>query len=166
MNKFHILLCSAASVGLIGFAAFTSLTPKLVWNGSQSVPLGLYYIESGAFKKGDLVLVRLDNQAEGLAISRGYLPPDVPVLKHIVGVSGDTICRFESRIFVNGSLVSEAKSVDHLARQLPIWTGCIKLEDSQIFLLNTHPSSYDGRYFGPTMRSQIIGHAIPLYTYE
>ena len=164
--KSFALFSVAASIGALGFAIFASPTPRLVWNGSQSVPLGLYYIGSDDFEKGDLVLAKLGEEAEMLAVDRGYLPPDVPVLKHVLGVSGDVICRFDSHIFVNGERVSEAKSLDQFGRSLPKWRACVTLKSAQVFLMNDHPSSYDGRYFGPTNVSHVAGYGLPPWTYE
>lgn len=40
---------------------------------------------------------------------------------------------------------------------MPWWNGCALLGEDALFLLMDHPASFDGRYFGPTMRGRIVG---------
>jgi type IV secretory pathway protease TraF len=43
---------------------------------------------------------------------------------------------------------------------MPRWQGCIRLRSGQYFLLMTDsPASFDGRYFGISTASDIIGPA-------
>lgn len=40
------------------------------------------------------------------------------------------------------------------------------LGEGEIFLLNDHPYSLDGRYFGATDIDDILGVAVPIWTYQ
>jgi type IV secretory pathway protease TraF len=42
---------------------------------------------------------------------------------------------------------------------MPFWLGCMRLRGEQRFLLMDAPDSFDGRYFGVTEGSDIIGKA-------
>jgi type IV secretory pathway protease TraF len=45
------------------------------------------------------------------------------------------------------------------------WSGCRALSDGEFFALNANvPTSLDGRYFGPSLLSSVIGRAIPVWT--
>lgn len=136
---------------------------RFIWNGSASAPIGLYWVSSGRAEIGDLVLARLDGETERLFIARGYLPPNVPVLKRIAASEGDEICRNGADVSVNGRLAATALVVDSEARDLPIWSGCLVLNAREILLLNDNPRSLDGRYFGATERTSIIGRAYFLW---
>ncbi len=137
--------------------------PKFVWNASESITKGFYRITELPLKTGDLVLVRLPEWAGFLAGQRGYLPKNVPAIKRISGVSGDVVCRFGTNIFVNQSRVAIAKYRDGLGRKLPQWSGCRILKYDELFLLADHPNSFDGRYFGVTKASSVIGTAVPVW---
>ncbi|HEY0106773.1 MAG TPA: S26 family signal peptidase [Rhizomicrobium sp.] len=54
---------------------------------------------------------------------------------------------------------------DHKLRPLPAWSGCRRLGSNDLFLLMGHiPDSFDGRYFGVTPRTSLIGKLVPLWT--
>jgi type IV secretory pathway protease TraF len=40
---------------------------------------------------------------------------------------------------------------------MPWWNGCVMLRSGALFLLMDSPDSFDGRYFGPTSRGDVIG---------
>lgn len=160
------LTVAALGLGAIGFAVLADLTPHIVWNGSQSVDLGLYRIEKGPAIRGDLVLTRIPEWAETLAWERHYYPQNIPLLKRIVAGEGDRICRIGATITVNGRSIVSAKAHDSIGHEMPIWSGCRVLGGNQILLINAHPGSFDGRYFGATDRSLVMGRAVPVWTYR
>jgi conjugative transfer signal peptidase TraF len=127
----------------------------LVWNGSASAPLGLYMAQSGHIEPGDWVLVTPSPALQKLIHDRHYLPEDVPLIKQVRGVAGDVVCRVEHVVTINKIPVARALKTDAQGRALPAWQGCIDLKPDQIFLLNRHPRSLDGRYFGVTHTSDV-----------
>lgn len=135
--------------------------PWFVWNASASTPIGLYYIGSRtAFKRGELVAVRLPEPMRQFAAERRYLPRNIPALKRIAAVHGDTICAFENRVFVNGKQFTDRLSVDTKDRVMPHWEGCKNLGQGELFLLNSDvKNSFDGRYIGTIKASDVIGKA-------
>lgn len=84
-------------------------------------------------------------------------------MREMVICAGDEICRLGMRILVNGRGVATAHARDPAGRPMPVWSGCRRLGEHQIFLLNEPPQSFDGRYFGPMPRSQVIGKTVPLW---
>lgn len=133
---------------------------KLVWNRTASAPTGLYWIRQRPVERGDWVVVSPKAEAASWAESRGFIGKDWPLIKQVGGLSGDTVCRFEETILVNGVAAAEALQQDQQGRPLPVWSGCRGLQDDEVFLLNQHPRSLDGRYFGPLSLSDLEGVAI------
>ena len=139
--------------------------PRLVWNASASAPIGLYAVSPGITPaRGDMVIARLPAEARELAARRHYLPRNVPLVKRIVAVAGDTICAAGRTVTVNGKAVAERRGADAAGRSLPTWQGCVRLARGMVFLLMAEaPDSFDGRYFGPTQARDLIGKATPLW---
>lgn len=150
----------------LGLASVLKPLPVLVWNASASVPVGLYAVSSGTLPRvRDLVLVRLPEDARRLASDRRYLPSDTPAIKHVVAAGGDFVCMINGAIYINGRHRAGALHRDSRDRILKPWQGCLRLPADQIFLLNDAPASFDGRYFGPTPRTDVIGILTPLWTF-
>jgi len=154
-----------ASCAALGLALVLKPLPLLVWNASASVPVGLYAVSTGTPPKvHDLVLVRLPEEARSLASDRRYLPSDTPAIKHVAAVGGDGVCISDGAVYVNGKHRADALRQDSQGRVLRPWRGCMRLTTDQIFLLNDAPASFDGRYFGPSPRADVIGIVTPLWT--
>ena len=142
-------------------------TPTLVlWNASASVPEGLYLVwPNHKLRVGDLAVTHLPKDAQTLAAERRYLPMGVPLIKPVAALSGANVCRHDAAMYINGARVATAMGADHWRRPLPDWQGCRRLSPSELFLLNPAvPDSFDGRYFGPTPQSLVIGSAFPVLT--
>ncbi|WP_374414949.1 S26 family signal peptidase [Novosphingobium colocasiae] len=139
--------------------------PRLVWNASASAPIGLYAVSPGtAPERGDMVIAWPPASARQLAAHRRYLPANVPLVKRVVAVAGDTICGVDRTVTVDGRPVALRRTADAAGRPLPAWQGCIRLAPGMVFLLMTEiPDSFDGRYFGPTAARDVIGRATPLW---
>ena len=157
---------------ITGFAALVAATtilfrpaPKLVWNASASVPIGLYAINPiDGIQSGDLVLVLPPEAVARYLDQRGYLPLGVPILKHVLALPGQSVCRVERTIIVDGVAVGDALDRDHQGRGLPAWQGCRIIAHDEVFLMNGRSAfSFDGRYFGPLPASTIVGRAAPLW---
>lgn len=156
------LLATAVPVLALAVASLVSLPKKLIYNASASTSIGFYWLDNRPFERGDYVVVRVPDRVRNLVMERRYLPSDVPLLKRVVGMNGDRICRQSDEITVNGSVVASAKRRDGQGREMPDWHGCHILTEQTVFLLQDHPQSFDGRYFGPVDRRLIIGRATRL----
>lgn len=158
---------AATSAVVIAVLAPGTRNPSFVWNASASAPLGLYFVSrNNDLKRGELVVAGLPNGADQLAARRAYLPPRVPVIKHIAAVSGDTVCGLANSVVIDGHTVARPLRADKEGRTLPAWHGCVRLDADQVFLLTAAvPDSFDGRYFGPVSRKAIVGKAVPLWTW-
>jgi conjugative transfer signal peptidase TraF len=162
-------LAAAAAAGFMAAALCATLLwpprPLLLWNGSASVPIGLYRIGSpGMISRGDSVAAWPPENARRLASDRHYLPSGVPLVKRVAGVAGDRICAIGEAVFLNGDVLAFRLAEDRLGRPLPWWTGCRDLQQGDLFLLMPAvPGSFDGRYFGVTAKNNVIGRASLLW---
>jgi conjugative transfer signal peptidase TraF len=115
--------------------------------------------------RGDLVLVDPPPSIAKFAAQRGYLPVGVPLVKRIAAMAGNTVCAQRNRIFIDGQSVAVRLSTDGEGRPLPSWQGCRTLDQGEVFLLMEGVrTSFDGRYFGPTNISNIVGRLDALWT--
>jgi conjugative transfer signal peptidase TraF len=162
-----LLAISAANVAVL--IAFGVRVPLVIYNASGSAPLGFYYVEDRLPTRGELALVKPPSLLELMIVSRGILPPSVPLVKQVTAIGGDEVCRSNEpagTIAINGKVVAEVFERDREGRPLPSWDGCIRLVDGEFFLLQPHPYSFDSRYFGPVSRCDLLGVAHPLWTWN
>jgi len=162
------LIATVAALTLIGASAAIRSDPVVVWNASASVPIGFYAITPVEHPTvGDLVAVRPPEPLADWLFDSGYLGRDTPLLKRVAALPGSEVCRHGKSILIDGMVVAEARERDRLGRPLPVWRGCRPVRDGEVFFLNAeHPSSLDGRYFGPLGADTIIGQATPIWTRE
>lgn len=154
-----------AGLGLLGFATFGRPAPLVIYNASASAPIGFYYVlPPQPIRRGDLVLAHTPESVRQLAAARHYLPADVPLVKRVAAVAGDTVCAIHRAVTIDGRHVAEQLAADRLGHPLPDWSGCRTLRTGQIFLLMEGvPDSFDGRYFGPIPVRAVIGRLVPLW---
>jgi len=165
MSRRGWFLTTYAAVLGVGAALAAHPAPRLLWNATASVPVGLYRLHPDPIPHvGDLVALRLPAAQASLLARRGYLPLGVPLLKPVAAVAGQSVCRIALRITIDGTAVGDAQTIDHRGRPLPVWQGCQRLSGGQIFVMNpAEPRSLDGRYFGPLHAADVIGRATPLW---
>lgn len=131
-----------------------------VWNASASAPIGLYRVHSGGpIRNGDMVVAWTPEPARSLAARRRYLPANVPLVKRVAAVAGDRICAADISVSINGARVAVRRKSDPAQRPMPWWSGCHRLSRSEYFLLMDSRLSFDGRYFGVTRQSDLLGRA-------
>lgn len=93
------------------------------------------------------------------------MPRGVPLLKQILALPGQTVCRIHLAIMIDGVVMATARERDH--RPLPVWQGCHMIAEGEVFLMNWQSDdSLDGRYFGPLPVASILSRAVPLWTFE
>ncbi len=156
---------TALSVTLTVLPAVAAWSPRLLWNASASVPIGLYRLDPlYHLALGDLVAVQPPAALSDFLDARGYLPRGVPLLKHVVAQEGALVCRSSDRVTVDGRLLGNARALDSNGRDLPIWQGCHRLGAGEVFLMNPDArDSLDGRYFGTLPRTAITARLTPLW---
>lgn len=155
-----------------GLAALTivvtlavDLPTTLVWNASASAPIGLYAVRPvDTLAVSEFVVVAPPAPLARFLDARGNLPNGVPLVKRVAALPGQQVCRRDASVTVDGAVVATARARDRIGRPLPNWQGCRRIAAGYVFLLNRHPDSLDGRYFGPLPAYSIVGQAVPLLT--
>ena len=155
----HVIGVAGLGIGLALFGAVFTPQDRLIWNRTGSAPQGLYWLSDEPFTKGSWVVVSARSADAQWAEEQGFVGWDWPLLKQIAGLPGDEICRTDRQILINGTVAGEARLRDSSGRDLPSWEGCMVLGQDQLFLMNAHPDSLDGRYFGPVEIHDLVGVA-------
>ena len=168
MTRFGWVMTTYLAALTADATALFQPAPKLLWNASASVPIGLYAVHHvGALYVGELLVVTPPEPLSSFLDQRRYLPKGVPLVKRIAALPGQTVCRSQRTIFVDGFAIGAALGRDHLGRPLPVWQGCRLIAAGRVFLMNRQSrDSLDGRYFGPLPATTIVGRADPLWTHE
>lgn len=135
--------------------------PRLMWNTTSSVPIGAYLLRPpDALRVGDIVAVDPPPPVARWLATRGLLPAGVPLLKPVAGLPGQMVCRTGDLVTIDGKPIGQARERDRLGRPLPRWSGCHRLAQDELFLMNAQAAaSFDGRYFGVTRRADVQARA-------
>jgi conjugative transfer signal peptidase TraF len=160
------LLATLAAIAAVLFTI--GPTTHIIWNVSESVPVGLYRLRPiGKFAVTELVAVQPPEPLATFLSQGGYLPRGVPMLKRVLALAGQTVCRSGLIITVDNLEMGKAREHDSRGRPLPVWQGCHVIAEGQVFLMNWQSmDSLDGRYFGLMSTDAIVGRAEPLWTKE
>lgn len=162
------VLMTVSLIALV-WASFTSPMVRVIYNASDSVPMGWYRVMPldaastplpDAIPVDSIVLTRLPVSVATLADQRGYLPLQVPLLKRVGAVAPQHVCITGDTVHVDGVPVASVLPSDAVGRSMPAWQQCRRLIDGELFLLSdTNPASFDSRYFGPVSREDVLGIA-------
>ena len=161
------IFTAVVATGLL-LSTIGGTSPRYIWNASNSVPIGLYRLRPVAkLAVTELVVIQPPDLLATFLDFNGYLPIGVPILKRVLAMPGQTVCRNGLTIVVDGTEMGQAHERDGRGRPLPAWHGCRVIADGDIFVMNWQsPESLDSRYFGPLPASAVIGRAVPVWTDE
>lgn len=167
---FGVLLAALILLEL-GYAAGLRL------NLTRSLPPGLYRVVDRPVQRG--AYVRFCPPRSGsiaLAMERGYLHEGeacgngyLPMLKRVAAVGGAWISAQDDGVRVDGRLLplSAHRAVDAAGRPMPRPVPArLRLAPSQLWVMSdTHPLSFDSRYFGPIERAWVMEVLVPVATW-
>lgn len=164
-----VFVLMTTSLIALAWASFTPPTARVIYNASDSVPMGWYRVtpldassvtQLDAIPVDSIVLTGLPASVATLADQRGYLPLQVPLLKRVGAVAPQHVCVIGNIVRIDGVPVATVLPTDAQGRSLPSWQHCRPLVDDELFLLSdTSPASFDSRYFGPVSREDVLGIA-------
>ena len=98
MTRFGWVMTTYLAALTADATALFQPAPKLLWNASASVPIGLYAVHrAGALHVGELLVVTPPEPLASFLDQRRYLPKGVPLLKRVVALPGQTVCRIRPR---------------------------------------------------------------------
>ncbi|MBN8748714.1 MAG: S26 family signal peptidase [Variovorax sp.] len=146
------------------------LPVQIIFNPSASVARGWYRVDAASaaasLHAGSIVLARLPADVAAFAAQRGYLPEGVPILKRIGAVAPQAVCVLDRLVWIDGVPVAVVLAHDGAHRPLHQWAQCRALVAGELFFLSdTHPASFDSRYFGPVDADAVLGIARPVWTW-
>ncbi len=120
-----VLGTKLGGVVLTSIPAAIDWPPVLIWNASASVPIGLYRVRpEDHLAVPDLVVVVPPEPVAKFLAERDYLPHGVPLLKQVIALPGQNVCRNHLAVMIDGVALSFARERDHRGRPLPVWQGC------------------------------------------
>jgi len=160
-----------------GVLLWLTLQPMagLFFNGTVSLPMGIYHVRDTPVQVGDVVATCLGEEASALALVRGYLgkgncPHGTgPVGKVLAAIAGDTVTVTADGVWVGAHLLPNSAPLerDTQGYTLPEIRGPRILGAGEVWLYSGyHARSFDSRYFGPVSASAIRGKAVPLWVWQ
>ncbi|MGM5025116.1 S26 family signal peptidase [Tardiphaga sp. 862_B3_N4_1] len=167
-GRFAALAGMLVGIAVLVAAIVMEPVPLYVWNISESVPRGLYRLRpADRLFVTELVAIQPPEPLASFLDLYGYLPVGIPMLKRVLALPGQTVCREGRTISVDQIDVGEARERDSRGRPLPVWHGCRVVGEDELFLMNWQSrDSLDGRYFGPIAASAVVGRAVPVWIKE
>ena len=161
-------LLAAGAAALVLSTIGVKPTTHYIWNASESAPIGLYSVQpTGRLFVTELLAVELPEPLSTFLADGRYLPRGIPMLKRVLALPGQTVCRDQLTVTIDNIEMGKARERDSRGRPLPIWQGCRVIAEGEVFLMNWQSAdSLDGRYFGALPTTAIVGRAEPLWTFE
>ena len=169
MNKtrettYRILFIAALGVSMVATQGFSK--PFFI-NISESLPRGIYFkhrLSENDFAPGSLVALPVP-PVVGYLTARDWLSNDIPILKPIAAIEGDHVCITSGHLLINSKYVGDVANHDSKGLPLPQIVFCRNLQKDEIWLSSTRiPNSFDSRYFGPVLTSDITYLVQPIFT--
>ena len=162
------ILLAVSAAAVLTLSTIQSSPPRYIWNASESVPIGLYRLQPvERLTVAELVAIRPPELLASFLAANGYLPIGVPMLKRVMALPAQTVCRTGLTIIVDNIEMGQARERDGRGRPLPVWQGCRTVPPDKVFVMNWQSAdSLDGRYFGFIPASAVIGKATPVWTEE
>src|SRR5690606_18668777 len=94
MTRFgYVMVTYFAAMG-VAVAAFIPTPTKLIWNATASAPIGFYTVEPAErIEVPELVAIMPPEPLAAFMVERGYVGRGVPLLKRVLGLPGQRVCR-------------------------------------------------------------------------
>ena len=160
----------AAEVALILWFTFDS---RLVWNFTDSMPVGLYRRSEDQISKHSLVLLNnalleQHNSLFSQGIDNGYFLRDNNLLKEVIAVAGDVVSVTREGIYINGQKYPGTAAVTsdshgNTLKQSKLTEYLLKKDELLVFG-NSSSKSFDSRYFGIVKSNEVIATVKPILT--
>ncbi|WP_426107446.1 conjugative transfer signal peptidase TraF [Massilia sp. TSP1-1-2] len=145
-------------------------------NTTKSIPVGLYWTSSKPVEKGAYVLLcPPPGEVIAEAKRRGYLTTGVCpgklgyMMKKVLAAKDDAVAITDAGVTVNSTMLplSAPMAMDKFGRPLPRYQHTnFTISDNEVLVMSdVNGKSFDGRYFGPILRSQIKTVIVPVFTW-
>jgi conjugative transfer signal peptidase TraF len=145
-------------------------------NTTRSIAPGLYVVTGEPLHAGAYVLACPPPVQPFLeAHARHYIAPGVCpggmayLMKRAAALPGDRVEFTDAAVLVNGHVLPGTARVraDSAGRPLPQPASASAVLGDEVLLLgDVNPRSFDGRYFGPVERAQVLAVIRPVFTWN
>ena len=162
--RFLMLLFCAGFFLFACFFVITSVRKSgygLSYQVSASMPEGWYLLQPVSnLKKGEVVVFEPPHFAKKFLQVHHWLPDNGVMMKHVMGVPGDFVCKHNGAIFLDHHRLAKVYRYYEPGKLLPTREFCGKVPPQHYLLMSTTvENSYDGRYFGLVDSKSIFGEA-------
>jgi type IV secretory pathway protease TraF len=162
-------MTTLSSVVLAGSLWFGLSGRELYYNIGVSLRPGWYVCQpllvSQSLRRGDLLQLRPSVEARQVMEHLAPHEPRTPLwMKQLAAVEGETVCLRGDTVTMQDMVIGHRP----LLQRYPLAPveGCWTLGPDDVFVLGTHPQSYDSRYTGPWARRAVQGTCRSLWTWE
>lgn len=104
MTRFGWVITTHVAAPAATLSAFFHPLPKLIWNASASVPIGIYAVHpAGALRTDELLVVTPPEKLATFLDARRYLPKGIPLLNILQRSPGRPFAAWATRSASTGS---------------------------------------------------------------
>ncbi|MDR1057819.1 MAG: signal peptidase I [Coxiellaceae bacterium] len=169
-KKFLPLLLSLIFIGLLGLivARIKKAGYHVIFTATASVPKGFYLITPlKTIERHDIVEFIPPSNILSFIKDKHWIPHRGTLIKYVFAKPHDHVCIYHRVIWINGKKIAKVYKFYAKNKLLPQIQICGKLQKNEYLLLSTKSErSFDSRYFGIVTRQEILGRAIPIFTYD
>ena len=169
-KKFFPLIFSLISIGILALiiSGIKKTGYHITYSATASMPRGFYLIiPTKKIARHDIVEFIPPSNVRDLIKEQHWTPDSGLIIKYVFAIPKDHVCIKNQIVWVNGKKVSHVYKSYAKNKPLPQARICNKLKENQYLLLSTKSDrSFDSRYFGVVSSQEILGRAVPIFTYN
>ena len=161
------LIGGAIAMGVCALGGWLPLKVGYCFNITPSKPVGIYRLVPGRVERGAIVLLKQPHNTAA-SVLQPYVPANLPLIKRVAALPGDSVRVESDGIYVNGVRWPESVPLlhDDEGRALhPYPFGAYRVAAGKVWVMSNHPRGLDSRYFGPVPAASVISRLAPLLTW-
>lgn len=134
----------------------------ITYTKSSSMPQGWYLVVPAKnLQRNDIVVFLPPKNTRDFLSQQHWGPKNNLLLKYVMGLPGNLACKYNHYLWINQQKIAPLLVFYAPHKKLPQNNFCRQLTNDEYLLLSTKITrSFDGRYFGPVKRENIMGKAI------
>lgn len=163
INRFLPLVSGIILLLLLSGLSWIQKEKRLIYNYTDSLPHGFYFLEKSTITKGALIAFIPPENIRKIMTERGYLKDDGYLMKYVAAEPGDSVSTTGHRLVINGDDFGQILPYDQQGRVLPKFHFNGRLKQDYLVAVKGKANSFDSRYYGPIRKENVIGIAQPLW---
>lgn len=134
--------------------AISGVAMQPTLDDGEHVLVNLLAAHIGAIRRGDIIILDSGNLSEHIQVG--------DLVKRVVAVGGDTVELKDEAVYVNGEKLDEPYLASGTVTEpIDLRFKKVVLDKNQYYVLGDNRSaSLDSRFFGPILRSDIVGECV------